>query len=165
MPSAEEPQWLDADENATWLALTAMVLTLPGALEAQLQADSGMSFYEYMVLAMLSHEPDGTLRMRELAALTNGSLSRLSQVAARLERRGWLTRRPDPTDGRTTLASLTEEGRSALRTAAPGHVRNVRRLVFDPLTETQVRQLRTISDRIHDAVEPSGRDPFHRHPR
>ena len=163
MSAAEEPQWLDEDENATWLALTAMLLTLPNALESQLQQDSGMSFYEYMVLAMLSHEPGATLRMRELAALTNGSLSRLSQVAARLERRGWLTRRPDPTDGRTTLASLTEAGRAALTSAAPGHVRTVRRLVLDPLTSSQVRQLRVISDRIHDAVEPGGRDPFHRH--
>ena len=32
--------------------------------------------------------------------------------------------------------------------AAPGHVQEVRRLVFDPLTKTQTRQLREISRRI-----------------
>jgi DNA-binding MarR family transcriptional regulator len=93
-----------------------------------------MSFYEYMLLSMLSHAPGKTLRLRDLAALTNGSLSRVSQVATRLEYRGWLKRGPDPTDGRTTLASLTAAGRRRLVKAAPGHVETVRRLVLDPLT-------------------------------
>jgi DNA-binding MarR family transcriptional regulator len=94
-----------------------------------------MSFYEYMLLSMLSHAPGKTLRLRDLAALTNGSLSRVSQVATRLENRGWLKRGPDPTDGRTTLASLTAAGRRRLVKAAPGHVETVRRLVLDPLTK------------------------------
>ncbi|BCL33151.1 MarR family transcriptional regulator [Streptomyces aurantiacus] len=163
MTETGEPRWLDEDEQAAWLALTSVFLTLPGALDAQLQSDSGMSFYEYMVLSMLSHAPEETLRLRDLAALTNGSLSRASQVATRLENRGWLKRWPDPADGRTTLASLSEAGRESLVKAAPGHVETVRQLVLDPLTKAQVRQLRDVSLRIRKAVEPGDRPIFGAH--
>jgi MFS family permease len=55
---------------------------LPAALDAQLQVDAGLSFVEYMVLAMLSESPGRSRRMSELAALTGTSLSRLSHLAA-----------------------------------------------------------------------------------
>jgi DNA-binding MarR family transcriptional regulator len=73
-------------------------------------------------------------------------------VAARLEKRGWLIRRPDPTDRRSTLATLTDAGMDALVAAAPGHVEQVRRVVFDALTAAQVRQLHQIGRRINEAV-------------
>ena len=38
--------------------------------------------------------------------------------------------------------------------AAPGHVQEVRRLGFDPLTKTQSRQLREIGRRITRAIDP-----------
>lgn len=59
---------------------------------------------------------------------------------------------PDPSDGRTTLASLTDQGMANVVDAAPGHVDNVRRIVFDDLTRAQVRQLRGISRRIIEAL-------------
>ena len=65
-----------------------------------------------------------------------GSLPRLSQVVARLEQRGWVRRTPDTADGRYTLAILTGQGLAKVTEAAPGHVQEVRRLVFDPLTKT-----------------------------
>jgi DNA-binding MarR family transcriptional regulator len=110
---------------------------------------------------MLSESPERTLRMSKLAVLANGSLSRLSHVVNRLEKRGWVRRAPDGTDGRYTLASLTDEGLVKVVDAAPGHVEAVRALVFDPLTVAQRRQLRDIGRRIQGAIDagdtcPSG---------
>ncbi|HEY6787112.1 MAG TPA: MarR family transcriptional regulator [Trebonia sp.] len=149
-----EPQWLDADERRSWLALMSVLVRLPGALDAQLQRDAGLSNFEYQVLAGLSEAPDRTMRMSELAALAEGSLPRLSQVVARLEKRGWVRRTPDPSDGRYTLAILTQDGWAKLVQAAPGHVESVRRLVFDPLTKAQPRQLHDICRRIMRAIDP-----------
>ncbi len=73
-------------------------------------------------------------------------------MARRLEAQGWLTRRPDPTDGRYTLATLTDDGLAKVVAAAPGHVEAVRRTVFDPLTKTQTRHLRDISNRLQRAA-------------
>jgi hypothetical protein len=42
----EEPRWLDAAEQDAWRRLVAVVLRLPGELEAQLQRDAGMSHAE-----------------------------------------------------------------------------------------------------------------------
>ena len=64
-----------------------------------------------------------------------------------------MTRRPDPADGRYTLAVLTDKGRAVLVEAVPGHVEAVNRLVFDALTTAQARQLRAIAGRILDAVD------------
>ncbi|SER12101.1 MarR family winged helix-turn-helix transcriptional regulator [Actinokineospora terrae] len=61
-------------------------------------------------------------------------------------------RRPDPTDGRYTLATPTDEGMAALVDSAPGHVDTVRRVVFDSLTKAQVRQLRDIARRVNQAT-------------
>ena len=126
---------------------------LPAALDDQLQRDSGLSHYEYGILAALSAAEAATLRMSELAIYANGSLSRLSRGVARLERRGWVTRKPDPADGRYTLATLTDDGRSVLVEAAPGHVEVVNRLVFDVLTKPQARQLGIIAGRILQAID------------
>ena len=151
----QEPRWLDAEESQAWRALARALVGLPAALDAQLRRDAGISHFEYQVLAHLSEAPGRTLRMSALATLAEGSLPRLSQVVARLEQRGWMRRTPDPVDGRYTLAILTDEGRAKLTEAAPGHVQEVRRLVLDPLTKTQTRQLREISRRIMRAIEPN----------
>ena len=149
-----EPRWLDADEQQTWIALVAMTVRLPAALDAQLRRDAQLSLFEYQVLSGLSMAPDRTLRMSVLAAFAEGSLSRLSQVVARLEKRGWIRRTPDPADGRFTLASLTDTGMDKVVATAPGHVTEVRRLVFDALTGAQQRHLRTIGRRIVGGIDP-----------
>jgi DNA-binding MarR family transcriptional regulator len=152
-----EPRWLSEEEQATWLAVGSVLLRLPGALDKQLQAEAGISHFEYMVLSALSEAPERTLRMSELAVLAESGLPRLSQVVARLEKRGWITRAPDPTDGRYTLATLTEAGWEKVVDTAPGHVETVRRLVLEPLTKAQLRQLREISRRIMTVIDPDDR--------
>jgi len=155
----DAPRWLTDDEQRSWLALAGMLFRLPAALDAQLQRDAGITHFEYLVLSGLSMAEGRTMRMSDLAARVEGSLPRLSQVAARLEKRGWLTRRADPADGRYTLATLTDEGWQKVVASAPGHVDAVRRLVFDPLTKTQQRQLGEIGGRVLRAVDPQGHWP------
>jgi DNA-binding MarR family transcriptional regulator len=156
MDAPQEPRWLDADERQAWSALANTLIRLPSALDAQLHRDAGIWHYEYQVLAVLSEAPGRTLRMSALAKQTEGSLPRLSQAVARMQQRGWVRRAADPTDGRYTLAFLTDEGVTKLTEAAPGHVEEVRRLVFDPLTKAQIRQLREIGRRIMRATDPDG---------
>ena len=149
--------WLDDDERAAWLRLIAVVELLPGVLDAQLRADSGLTHFEYFVLAMLSDAPERTLRMTALARRTNATLPRLSHVVSRLEDRGLVERFPCPEDGRATNARLTPSGWDAVAAAAPGHVETVRRHVLDPLSPTQLRQLRGIGDALLARLDPDGR--------
>lgn len=141
----DETRWLSDDEQVAWRRLIAITTLLPYELDAQLQRDADLSHFEYWVLAMLSETPGRALRMSELAARSNASQSRASHVVARLEREGYVTRERSASDGRGTLARLTDAGFDVLAAAAPGHVGTVRRHLFDRLTPEQVGQLREIS--------------------
>jgi DNA-binding MarR family transcriptional regulator len=152
-----ETKWLDEDERDAWLRLVAVVELLPGVLDAQLRAESGLTHFEYFVLAMLSEAPERTLRMTTLAQRTNATLPRLSHVVRRLEERGIVERFPCPEDGRATNARLTEAGWDVVVAAAPGHVTKVRRVVLDPLTRDQLEQLRGIGDALLTRLDPEGR--------
>ncbi|MBK1782831.1 MarR family winged helix-turn-helix transcriptional regulator [Prauserella cavernicola] len=149
---ASEPRWLNADELDTWMAFSGMLLVLPGALDAQLQRDADLTLFGYLVLAGLSDAPERTLRMSALATLANGSLSRLSHAVARLERAGWVERRPCPDDGRFTIATLTDDGAAKLRATAPGHVEAVRRLVLDVIGTDDLDRLGAMSKQVLLAV-------------
>ncbi|MGW3652709.1 MarR family winged helix-turn-helix transcriptional regulator [Streptomyces sp. NPDC000878] len=157
--SDDEPRWLNTEESEAWMALARALVRLPTALDTQLQQDAGISHFEYQVLAGLSMAPEDNLRMSELALFADGSLSRLSHVVKRLEQREWVYRVPDPDDGRYTRAILTDKGRQKVVEAAPGHVAEVRRLVFEPLTKAQQRQLREIGRRINNAIGPEDTCP------
>ena len=153
-PWSTGPRWLDEEERAAWLSIVRIAATLPAALDVQLERDEGLNYFEYIVLAMLSEQPDLVLRMSALADVTNASLSRLSHVAKRLEGRGLMRREADPSDGRCTNAVLTEAGLATVRRAAPGHVAAVRALVIDALSRTQLRQLRQANERILARTDP-----------
>lgn len=152
-PSAARTRWLEPDELAAWLANSALMISLPAALDARMQREARMTFFEYMVLSVLSEQPEHTLRMSELAARTSASLSRLSHVAGRLEKRGLLTRARVPGAGRRTDAVLTGAGYEAVAAAAPGHVAAVREYLIDGLGPQELAALRRIGTAVEAAIK------------
>lgn len=151
--TAEDPRWLTPEEQQTWRALTSLLVRLPAALDAQLRRDAGITHFDYQVLSQLSEQPGRRLRLRELATLVDSSLQRLSQVVTRLETKGWVERVPDPADGRTTLAVLTDAGFEKVVATAPGHAAEVLDLAIDPLSPDQHRAMREIAERIVGTIE------------
>jgi DNA-binding MarR family transcriptional regulator len=107
-----------------------------------------MSHFEFSVMAALSRQPGRSLQLKDLAVVANGSMSRLSHVISRLERRAWV-RRTSGSNGRARHAELTNEGYRKLVEAGPIHFREVRRLVFDVLTPEEVLALRQVTSRIN----------------
>ena len=157
MADHAEVQWLNSDEREMWMRLVGLTILLPGAVEAQLKRDAGITFFDYHVLAMLSEAEDRTRLMSDLAFWANSSLSRLSHVVTRLEKQGWVRREACATDGRATNAVLTDAGFAHLVEHAPGHVEMVRRLVFDRLDAAEVRTLSASLGRILEGVDPDQR--------
>jgi DNA-binding MarR family transcriptional regulator len=157
--TAETPRWLTADQQLAWIALSGVLIKLPYALDADMRGRTGFSHFEYLVLSVLSETPDRTLSMSDLASLSNASLSRMSHVVTRLEKKGWVSRCPSAENGRVTRARLTDAGYEVLVDAAPGHVETVRQFVFDALTPEQQEQLSTIATRILGRLDPGGEWP------
>ncbi|WP_372662201.1 MarR family winged helix-turn-helix transcriptional regulator [Amycolatopsis kentuckyensis] len=144
---------LGDDERRAWVNLAKVLLTLPGALESQLLRDADLTLLGYMILARLSVVPGNSLRMSEIAEMANGSLPRISHAVARLEDRGWVTRKVCTGQGRRfTIATLTDAGRAQLAAASADHVANIRRLVIEPLGADFVR----LGDAAERVVENLG---------
>lgn len=145
--------WLTDDEQATWRAFNTVSRLIEGALDRQLNNDSGMTHAHYATLVALSEAEAGVARMGDLADFLQYSPSRMSHTIRRMEKDGWVKRRRCPTDGRGQEAVLTDEGRAALERAAPGHVREVRRLLIDQLSVSEQHTLRSISEALLDRME------------
>ncbi|MDG4762802.1 MarR family winged helix-turn-helix transcriptional regulator [Solwaraspora sp. WMMD406] len=145
---SDEPRWLTDRERDAWMALAKLMFNLPSALDAQLLRDNDLTLFDYFALSVLSMTPGRTLRLSELAGQVASSLSRLSNVVKRLERRGLLRREPDPENSRYTTAVLTDAGWDLVVAAAPGHVAAVRRYVIDGLTEHQIDVLREVACQV-----------------
>jgi DNA-binding MarR family transcriptional regulator len=136
-----EPRWLDEAELATWRRMVQLFMLLPTALDRQLRDEAGIPHAYYQILAILSEQPERSLRMTDLAKRAGTTTSRLSHAATALEQRGWIRRCALASDKRGQIAQLTDSGMAAVVAAAPGHVAEVRRLIFDQLSPEENEQL------------------------
>ena len=82
------------------------------------------------------------------------SRTRVSRLVTELEAEGLVERRPDPTDGRATLATITRAGRAAFRRAAPVYLAGIDRHFNRHLTAAQRRTVAEVLQRVLDAHEP-----------
>jgi DNA-binding MarR family transcriptional regulator len=129
--------WLEEAEEQDWRALRFMVMHLDAVMARQLARDSDLSLPDYEVLVALTDQPDGRMRLFELACQLGWEKSRLSHHISRMHGRGLLDKERCDSDRRGAFVVVTEAGRRSLEEAAPGHVAAVRRHFIDALTPAQ----------------------------
>lgn len=120
-------------------------------LDAALEEEHGLGMAEYGVLITLVTEPDG-LRLGELAARQLASASGITRLVDRLAAAGYVSRRPDPQDGRGAYAVLTDAGLRKLREAQVTHHRVVRERFVGRLSSAQLRQFATACERAQPGI-------------
>ena len=157
-PEGVAKGWLTKTEAHAWLGFVRTTQLLFDELDRQVRAEASMTHADYQMLALLSQAPDRQLNITALARVMCYSQSRVSHAVARLGARGWIARCSDPTDGRGSVAVLTDTGFAALEAAAPGHVAAVRQHLFDHLDPEQVRQLSQICDAALAHLNPDAPD-------
>ncbi|ORA17523.1 MarR family winged helix-turn-helix transcriptional regulator [Mycobacterium asiaticum] len=133
----------------TYFALTEAVSLLQYAVNQQLQADGGLSYVQFEILAQLD-DADGQLTMTDLADKVVYSRSGLTHQAGLLEKAGLITRNASPHDRRATTVDITEAGRVRLGKVMPGHIEVVRELLFDSLSDQDVRLLGETMSRVRN---------------
>jgi DNA-binding MarR family transcriptional regulator len=131
--------WLSADEQRVWRNYLAMTARLQSAMSRQLQADCGLSLADYDVLVALDEQAG--CRIAELGERLGWEQSRLSHQLSRMRARGLVERRGAADDRRAATVDLTDGGRAALTSAAPGHAELVRATVFEGTSAAQLRAL------------------------
>jgi DNA-binding MarR family transcriptional regulator len=139
---------LTAEEEHLWRAWTQLNAELSATLQRELQGDAKLSLSDYEVLVHLTDDPEGQIRVTDLARLLQWERSRLSHNFTRMERLGLVERRECVEDGRGAFIAVTVAGRRAIEQAAPGHVAAVRRLFFDALDEDDVAVLTAVMDKL-----------------
>ena len=145
---ADGDPWLSADAQYLWRQWLRLNAELPGVLHRELQADAGLSLSDFEVLVTLTDTVEGRERVTDLARALSWERSRVSHHVTRMERRGLVERSECRDDGRGAWVVLTEQGRSAIERAAPGHAATVRRLIFDDLTPEELTVMTGVIDRV-----------------
>lgn len=135
---------------AAWRAVLLAQSRVVRAIERDLADAGAISLGWYDVLLELDAAPKRRLRMQELAARAVLSRTRVSRIVTELEAAGYVERRADPADRRAWLATLTSEGRAALKRTAPlyldGIGRHFNRLLSDDDRQRLVRILQPVID-------------------
>ena len=141
MPSAQRRAW--------YHALRAYTVLLE-IMDAELQADCGVSLAWYDVLIEISKAPDQAIRMNDLADKVLLSRSWLTRRIAQLERAGLVQRRSANGDGRGVVAAMTTRGREAFVAMERSHARSIRRHFSDHLDDQEAEIVAAAFARIAD---------------
>jgi DNA-binding MarR family transcriptional regulator len=144
----------DADPVAAWRAVLLAGDRVVRAIERDLSRAGLIPLTWYDVLLELRYAPNGCLRMQELAALVVLSRTRVSRLVTELEEEGLVERRPDPSDGRATLAAITPAGEAAFRRAAPRYLAGIEEHFNRHLSAGQRRTIAAALQGVIDAHEP-----------
>ena len=77
----------------------------------------GLTFARYEALVLLTFSRRGSLPMRVMGERLQLHPTSVTNIVDRLEADGLVRRTPHPTDGRTTLVAITDDGRARLKLA------------------------------------------------
>jgi DNA-binding MarR family transcriptional regulator len=150
MPPRPDPAHL-----AAWRLLLESHASVTELLEHELVTERGLPLSRYDVLLNLAHAPDGRLRMQELSESVLLSKSGLSRLVDRMVEAGLVRRERCQFDRRGWYAVLTEQGRSALRRAAPIHLRGIQEHFARHLDPEEVRVITAALGRVVAAARAS----------
>jgi DNA-binding MarR family transcriptional regulator len=111
-----ESRFGDAKAMAAVTAIMRVQQILLGQLDALLRPH-GLTFARYEALVLLSFSRDGALPMRLIGERLMVHPTSVTNTIGRLERQHFVVRKPNPRDGRGTLAEITPEGREVMQRA------------------------------------------------
>src|SRR5919107_3725928 len=97
-------------------------------------------------------DPRGS-RLADLARAAQLSKQTVGSIVDQLEAAGYVSREPDPTDGRARLVTITSKGRAMIELSLPV-VREIEAAWEAHLGPTQSRQLRQILTRLREITDP-----------
>ena len=95
--------------TATTSIMRAQQLILASCEEALRPFD--LTFARYEALVLLSSSREGALPLGKMGTRLMVHPTSITNIVDRLERQGYVRRSAHPTDRRTTLAEITEDGR------------------------------------------------------
>jgi DNA-binding MarR family transcriptional regulator len=133
---------------SAWGALLRTHADLVPALDRTLRAQTGLPLAWYDVLLELAAADDGRLRMSELADRAVLSRTRISRIVDELVGAGLVSRVRNPDDARSSLATITTEGRRRFEMAAPDYLSQIEKQFATGLSDDELRTIARALGRV-----------------
>ena len=133
-----ESRWGRGDAMAAATAIMRVQQIVLGAVDETLRPFD-LTFARYEALVLLQFSRKGSLPLGKMGERLMIHPTSVTNIVDRLEVQGFIRRVPHPTDRRTTLAEITEQGREVVEeaTRAVTHAS----VAMDGLSEREVEQL------------------------
>jgi DNA-binding MarR family transcriptional regulator len=147
---------LDGSALEAWRSYLQSHASIVRALDAELDAEHGMTTRDYEVLLYLAQAADQRLAMSALAESTMLTRSGITRLVDGLVDAGLIERVACPNDARISYAQLTESGYQKLREAGASHVASINRLFLEHFNPGEIDQLASLLSRLPGA-SPGGR--------
>ena len=139
--------WTDTHKNA-WIGMLETHKRLTRALDAELEAEHGLTLSGVECLGRLAASDGRAMRLTALANATGLSLSRISRIVDTLESRELVQRRSSAEDARAVEAHLTEVGLELVRQAQASHFASVQERFFEQLSGEELAVLARVFGRF-----------------
>ena len=139
--------WSDTHADA-WIGLLETHKRLTRALDAELEAEHGLTLSGVECLGRLAAADGRALRLSALATATGLSLSRISRIVDTLEARKLVRRESCSDDARAVEAHLTDAGLELVRAAQSSHFASVQERFFAQLSPDEIQTLASIFGRF-----------------
>lgn len=152
---SETPGILDPDVLRPSGAVLAVSIALGAAIDRHAVADSPYDATLLDLLVRLDLAPQRSLRAVELCRQLRLSASHVSRSIDRAVDAGLVERRPDPSDRRAKIVTLTEPGHEVVADFAPRLQALLQQVVHDTLSEDEVDTLIGLLQRIETAATDS----------
>ncbi|MCM2424933.1 MarR family winged helix-turn-helix transcriptional regulator [Streptomyces sp. RKAG337] len=127
------------DLTQVFMDLVRCETRLYNALGERLRAEHGLTMGQFEFLRIIdSRDACRVNDLAEEAAITVGATSK---AVDRLEAAGWVVRRPNPSNRRSSLLELTPDGGKLLAAATPTFEDGLRSWLAEPLAAGSLKQL------------------------
>jgi DNA-binding MarR family transcriptional regulator len=142
-------------QGPAWSGFLRMQAQLLRTLNAELQAEHGITLSEYEVLLFLDWAPQSRLPISTLASSVFLSLSGVSRLVDRLARDGHVRRETSSQDSRVSYAVLTQTGLEKRRAAKPTHLGGVRKHFLSHFSNEELLMLARFWERLSPSQPPN----------
>ena len=140
----------DVNLRATWGYLVQEIAKLLKRRFEEAAKDYGVTLPQWRVLAQIGLGRDS--RQASLAASIDVDAMTMSGILDRLDKRGLITRMPDPTDSRAKIAAITPEGEEVVYSAREIGLRLLEE-ASRGLSKKDQDQLKALLEKIRDNLQ------------
>jgi MarR family transcriptional regulator, multiple antibiotic resistance protein MarR len=148
---ADNAQESHVDLDTVFTDLVRVETRLYNAVEQRVRAEAGVAAGHFELLRYVRDHPGA--RVADLASTFAIGVGTTSKIVDRLANQGWVERRPNPANRRSSLLALTPAGESAVSRAEPAWQAAIQQILGGAVTPEELTALSLVLDALRSDLE------------